>query len=99
MSSQNKEILVRIAKEGTVTKKELKEQFKLTDRQVNYAIANINSYLKLQKLPLIVLKNKTYFAKRELVNYFANHKEKNNLRTFLPDERVWLLLTLILSRT
>ena len=99
LSSQNKEILLRIAKEGTVTKKELKEQFKLTDRQVNYAIASINSNLKLQKLPLIVLKNKTYFAKRELVNYFANHKEKNNLRTFLPDERAWLLLTLILSRT
>lgn len=99
MTNWNKEILLKIIKEGLVSQKDLRKEFSLTDRQISYAISNININLKAQNLPLIILKNKTYSAKRELSSQIITNVEGTTKQFFPPEERWILMVIMILSRT
>ena len=99
MTNWNKEILLKIVKEGLVSQKELRKEFSLTDRQINYAINNINVDLKARNLPSIVLKNKTYSTKRDLTSQIINNVKETKKRFFPPEERCILMVIMILSRT
>lgn len=99
MSNWTKDILLKIVKEGIVSQKELRKEFALTDRQIGYAINDINNNLQAQKLPLILLKNKAYFAKRELSSQLIANAKKASKRFFTPKERRMLMVITIFSRT
>ncbi len=99
MTNWNKEISLKIVKEGLVSQKDLRKEFSLTDRQISYAINNINVELKARNLPSIILKNKTYSTKRELTSQIINNVKETKKRFFSPEERCILMVIMILSRT
>ncbi|WEV51567.1 BglG family transcription antiterminator [Lactobacillus sp. ESL0700] len=96
LNTKDKNILLRIIQEGSITSQSLQKDFALTKGQVEYRIAKINEELVLKKLPKIRRSKQKYYVDKETASYFLNDDKKDIY--FSPEERRNIIITLILGR-
>ncbi|MDF7639592.1 transcription antiterminator [Lactobacillus sp. ESL0791] len=98
MRTRDKEILLKIIKDGTIGKKELSNRFRLTDRQIEYSISSINDELEENNIVPVTLKNNNFAIGKQAVAFFNDRNHYKNI-IFSPEVRQRMMLIMILERT
>ncbi|HBL1458632.1 TPA: BglG family transcription antiterminator [Enterococcus faecium] len=97
MSARDQEILRQLIKHRSLKEAELLNELELSSRQLAYSIKAINEKLSEKQLPLIERRNGYYYAKNESADYLTIHQSAQDI-IFSKDDRVYLLLIMILTR-
>lgn len=98
MSDRNQQILRQLVINQKISEDELMKKFDLTARQLEYSIETINDRLQEKDLPAIEKKQGKYISHKELSHFLAKHQTIEDV-LFSADDRVYLIIIMILTRT
>lgn len=98
MSDRNSDILQQLIKNRSIQESELIKMFDLSARQLAYSIDSINEKLIENQLPIIEKRQGCYYAKIEAAEYLTIQQSIQDI-IFSKEDRVYLLLIMILTRT
>ncbi|MGX7123053.1 BglG family transcription antiterminator [Enterococcus raffinosus] len=98
LSDRSLDILQQLIKQRSIQETELSKMFDLSARQLSYSIDAINEKLMENQLPVIEKRQGCYYAKNEAAEYLTIQQSIQDI-IFSKEDRVFLLLIMILTRT